>query len=88
MEEREEMKEHKPTSMCICAEIQRNNKDEAQAIEGYTKLLQAIADSDLSAEHKEMADKYIKEIISDELNHQLKLDELYCTITGIEINEN
>lgn len=74
--------------MCIAGQIQANNKEEASAIEGYTQLLQAIAESELSAEQKEMADKYIKEIISDELNHQLKLDELFCSITGIEINEN
>lgn len=74
--------------MFISAEIQANNKEEAGAIEKYSVLIQNIIDSELTDEEKEFAINSIKEIISDELNHQKKLQELYTYITGIETNAN
>lgn len=74
--------------LCIASEIQKNNKDEAVAIQGYSELMNQIINSDLSDQEKEIAVNTIKEIISDELNHQKKLQELYTLITGIEPNIN
>lgn len=71
----------------IAKEIQENNKDEAIAIAGYTKLLKAIYNSDLDVVDKQKCNDSIREIISDELNHQQKLQELYTMITGIEVNK-
>ena len=67
--------------------VQKNNKEEASAIEGYTEMLEVIStleiDEDLSVEIMET----ITEIISDELNHQEKLNNLYIKLTEIEPNK-
>lgn len=70
----------------ISALIQRNNEDEAVAIKGYTELLDLVFKSDLTNENKEQIFASIKEIISDELNHQQKLQQLYSLLTGVEPN--
>ena len=72
----------------IAKEIQENNKDEAKAIAGYTELLRQIYNSDIDDEYKEKCNNCIQEIISDELNHQIQLGELYILLTEIEPNDN
>lgn len=76
------------TFMCIAAEIQENEKDEALAIISYTKLLENVIISDLEETKRQKIISTITEIISDELNHQKKLHELYTYLTGIETNKN
>lgn len=71
----------------IAKEIQENNKDEAIAIAGYTELLKSIYSSNLDVVDKQKCNDFIQEIISDELNHQQKLQELYTMLTGIEVNK-
>lgn len=70
----------------ISALIQRNNEDEAVAIKGYTELLDVVFKSDLANEEKEKIFSVIKEIISDELNHQQRLQEIYTILTDIKPN--
>lgn len=72
----------------IARKIQENNKDEAVAIAGYTALLKDIYNSNLEIEDKQKCNDFIQEIISDELNHQERLQELFTMLTGIEINKN
>ena len=59
-----------------------NMKEEASAVSDYTELLGII--NELGYEN-DLA--IIKEIISDELNHQQKLYELYTKITEIQANK-
>ena len=70
----------------ISALIQRNNEDESVAIKGYTELLDVVFKSDLANEEKEKIFSVIKEIISDELNHQQQLQEIYTLLTDIKPN--
>lgn len=71
----------------IASEIQANNKDEAVAIQNYSLLLEEITNSDIPSEDKEKLFDIINEIISDELNHQKKLQEAYTMLTNIKPNE-
>lgn len=71
----------------IAAKIQENNKDEAVAIENYSLLLEEITASDIPSADKEKLFDIINEIISDELNHQKKLQEAYTMLTNIKPNE-
>ena len=68
--------------------VQFNNKAEAQAIEDYTDFLNSILDSNLNEEDKTNIASVINEIISDELNHQQKLQEIYTFLTNIEPNKD
>lgn len=70
----------------IAKDIQKNNKDEASAIAGYTELMQKIFNSGL--EDKEEMTTTIEEIIADELNHQELLKKLYVDLTDIEPKKN
>ena len=70
----------------ISALIQRNNEDEAVAIKGNTEQLDVVFKSDLANEEKEKIFSVIKEIISDELNHQQRLQEIYTLLTDIKPN--
>lgn len=71
----------------IASKIQENNKDEAVAIENYSLLLEEITDSDIPSADKEKLFDIINEIISDELNHQQRLQEAYTMLTNIKPNE-
>ena len=71
----------------IASLIQFNNKAEAEAIEYYTELLKETTISDLEVRDKEIISDVINEIISDELNHQIKLQKLYTMLTSIEPNK-
>ena len=68
--------------------IQENNKDEAEAIAGYSALLEKVLESELKDKEKAEISLQVREIISDELNHQQKLQELYTMITLIQPNKD
>lgn len=67
---------------------QFNEKAEAQAVEDYTEMIKQVLASEIEEEQKETIVNTISEVISDELNHQMKLGELYVMLTGIEPNKN
>lgn len=68
--------------------IEFNEKAEGQAILDYTDFLKFVAESELSQDDKDYIASVINEIISDELNHQQKLQELYTAITDIKANKD
>lgn len=72
----------------IAKATQFNEKAEAQAVLDYTEMLKMILSSDLEENIKNTAIETINEIISDELNHQMKLGQLYVLLTGIEPNQD
>lgn len=72
---------------CIAKELQENNKDEAEAVSKYTKLLGELDEIDFDYKSKKQLMNDISEIISDELNHQEKLKKWYVKITNIEPNK-
>lgn len=67
---------------------QFNEKAEAQAVEDYTEMIKQVLASEIEEEQKETIVNTISELISDELNHQMKLGELYVMLTGIEPNKD
>lgn len=67
---------------------QFNEKAEAQAVEDYTEMINKVLASGIDEEKKETIVNSISEIVSDELNHQMKLGELYVYLTGIEPNKD
>lgn len=67
---------------------QFNEKAEAQAVEDYTEMIKQVLASEIDEEQKETIVNTISELISDELNHQMKLGELYVMLTGIEPNKD
>lgn len=67
--------------------IQKNNKEEAGAIEGYTELLETVSALEIDEELANEIMETITEIISDELNHQERLNSLYIKLTDIEPNK-
>ena len=67
---------------------QFNEKAEAQAVEDYTEMMKRVVDSSLEQNKKDAVIDNIMEIISDELNHQKRLGDLYVMLTGIEPNED
>lgn len=64
-----------------------NNKDEQGAISGYLSLLEKISASGVigSYDYQEVTNT-IKEIISDEMNHMVKLSALITKYSGIQPN--
>lgn len=71
----------------LACKTQENMKDEAQAVKGYTEqsaLIRAIAEQhpEKAAECEKWAE-ITDELISDELNHQNKLNALYTEITSV-----
>ena len=71
----------------IASIIQDNNKDEAEAISGYSRLLEDVMASDLEDREKAEISSNVREIIADELNHQEKLQKLYTMLTMIQPNK-
>ena len=67
---------------------QFNEKAEAQAVLDYTEMIQRVVDSSLEQDKKDAVIDNIMEIVSDELNHQMRLGELYVMLTGIEPNKD
>ena len=73
----------------IAKTIEFNAKAEAQAVLDYTELLRQIENSNIDKVDKEfLENNVIKEIISDELNHQQKLEMAYTMLTKIKPNKN
>lgn len=72
----------------IAKASQFNEKAEAQAVLDYTEMLKMILSSEIDENLKNIAVETITEIISDELNHQMKLGQLYVALTEIEPNKN
>lgn len=71
----------------IAAIIQENNKDEATAIAGYSRLLEEVLMSDLEDREKAEISSNVREIIADELNHQERLQKVYSMLTMIKPNK-
>lgn len=76
--------------IALAIKVQENMQDEAIAVKGYTEqgdIIRKIAEKrpDLDVSGWEAIND---ELISDELNHQLKLNALYAAITGIEPNKD
>lgn len=67
---------------------QFNEKAEAQAVFDYTEMIDKILSSEIEDDKKEILVNTISELISDELNHQMKLGELYVMLTDIQPNKN
>ena len=73
----------------LAKEIEFNEKAEAQAVLDYTEFLQMLDGAeDVEDLDKKFTRETIKEIISDELNHQSKLKMLYKTLSGIKENKS
>ena len=68
--------------------LQFNEKAEAQAVLDYTELLNSVLNSKIDEDLKQEIVNSISEIVSDELNHQMKLGQLYVLLTGIEPNKD
>ena len=79
--------ECKTTVLQVSDELQCNDKEEANAIQNYNRLLDMVDKSDLPRMKKEVIQSAVYEIISDELNHQQKLQDLYSLVTGIKANK-
>lgn len=75
------------TEYLIAKMVQFNNKSEAQAIEDYTDFLKLVVESEIDEDYKKYIVSVINEIVSDELNHQEKLQEIYTALTNIEPNK-
>lgn len=65
-----------------------NDKAEADAVQKYTEFIKIVQDSILDSDDKEEIIGQLREIISDELNHQEKLHEIFTKLTGIEPNKD
>ena len=72
----------------IAEKLQFNQKAEAQAILDYTRLIAEINSSEIEEPDRTAFISMISELISDELNHQEKLFELYVALSGIEPNKD
>ena len=72
----------------IAEKLQFNQKAEAQAILDYTRLIAEINNSEMEEPDRTAFISTISELISDELNHQERLFELYVALSGIEPNKD
>ena len=72
----------------IAEKLQFNQKAEAQAILDYTRLIAEINNSEIEEPDRTAFISTISELISDELNHQEKLFEMYVALSGIEPNKD
>lgn len=72
----------------IAEKLQYNQKEEAQAILDYTRLIAEINNSEIEEPDRTAFISTISELISDELNHQEKLFGLYVALSGIEPNKD
>ena len=73
----------------VAVELQKNIEKEADAIKSYQELLNQLRwkeDSGNADEEKtaDMLCDQIEEFISDELNHQATLHDLYILLTAIK----
>ena len=67
---------------------QENEKAEAQAVIDYTEMIKRVVNSNIDEQVKQDIINTIEEVIADELNHQMKLGQLYVALTEIEPNKN
>lgn len=81
------MEDIKYTSGYIASLIQKNNKEEAEAVQHYTELINYIDNSDLADEDKAYLKSQVKEIIRDELDHSARLSRIYEQLTGLTPKE-
>mgnify|MGYP001591268842 CR=1 FL=1 len=65
-----------------------NAKAEAQAIYDYSEMMKYIDQAPVLPDEKDEMKLVIAEIISDELNHQEKLRQLYVKLTAISPNKD
>lgn len=72
----------------VANQVQKNAEAEAEAIRDYTEMKQFVEVADFVEADKEHITEVIDEIIADELNHQIKLRELYTLLTDIKPNKD
>lgn len=65
-----------------------NAKAEAQAIYDYSEMMKFIDQAPILPDEKDEMKLIIAEIISDELNHQEKLRQLYVKLTAVSPNKD
>ena len=65
-----------------------NAKAEAQAIYDYSEMMKYIDQAPILPDEKDEMKLIIAEIISDELNHQEKLRQLYVKLTAVLPNKD
>lgn len=65
-----------------------NAKAEAQAIYDYSEMMKYIDQAPILPDEKDEMKLIIAEIISDELNHQEKLRQLYVKLTAVSPNKD
>lgn len=65
-----------------------NAKAEAQAIYDYSEMMKYIDQAPILPDEKDEMKLIIAEIISDELNHQEKLRQLYIKLTAVSPNKD
>lgn len=83
MEEKEEI-----SILELAKLVEFNGKAEAQAILDYTEMMKRTIESEnVSQETKSKIIDYLSEIVADEINHKIKLIELYTYLTNIEPNK-
>lgn len=82
------MEEEVKTLLDIAQGSAYNDRFEADAIQKYTDFIKIIKKSDLPEDDKEELVSKIEEIISDELNHQKILREIYVKASGIKPNKD
>lgn len=73
--------------MNCAVSMQDSIEEEAHTIMKYTEIIKSIKDSAYFSESdKTILVSSLEEIVSDELNHQLKLQDLYILLTNIQPN--
>jgi rubrerythrin len=87
MEILEELEKVAYSEKDVADEIEFNDKEEADAIINYNRLLEITRESDIDKSKKDRIESEIYEIIGDELNHQERLKMLYSLVTGIKENK-
>lgn len=87
MEFLEELEKVDYSEKDVADEIEFNDKEEADAIINYNRLLEITRESDIDKSKKDRIESEIYEIIGDELNHQERLKMLYSLVTGIKENK-
>lgn len=68
----------------IANSVQLNIQAESTAVVDYDDLIKETLESEIDDNIKQEIVGVIEEIIADELNHQMRLGQLYVALTGIE----
>ena len=72
----------------VATQVQKNAEAEAEAVQDYTEFKQFVEVANFVEKDKKHITEVIDEIIADELNHQIKLRELYTLLTDIKPNKD